>query len=99
MIMIKLENIFKSIVDGKFLTEIHIKENDFVHVLKLERVNYETLVSNLITIKYNTDKMQAIINNYLLDTDDELILQEFIEMQDYRKRCKLIAKQILGSIK
>lgn len=97
--MISLENIFKIIVDGKFLTEIHIKENDFVHVLKLERLDYETLVSNLITIKYNTDKMQAVINNYLLDADDELVLQEFNDMQDYRKRCKLIAKQILDSIK
>lgn len=93
--MISLENIFKIIVDGKFLTEIHIKENDFVHVLKLEILDYETLVSNLITIKYNTDKMQAIINNYLLDADDELVLQEFNEMQDYRKQCKKVAKEIL----
>lgn len=97
--MIKLENIFKIVVEGKFLTEIHIKENDFVHVIKLEKVDYETLVSNLITIKYNSDKMQAIINNYLLDNDDELILQEFNEMQNYRKQCKIIAKQILESTK
>lgn len=99
MIMISLENMFKINVDGNFLTEIHIKENDFVHVLKLEKVDYETLVSSLIGIKYNSDKMQAIINNYLLDTDDELVLQEFNDMQGYRKHCKLIAKQILDSIK
>lgn len=97
--MISLENMFKINVDGNFLTEIHIKENDFVHVLKLEKVDYETLVSSLIGIKYNSDKMQAIINNYLLDTDDELVLQEFNDMQGYRKHCKLIAKQILDSIK
>lgn len=97
--MISLENMFKINVDGNFLTEIHIKENDFVYVLKLEKVDYETLVSSLIGIKYNSDKMQAIINNYLLDADDELVLQEFNEMQGYRKHCKLIAKQILDSIK
>ena len=99
MIMISLENMFKINVDGNFLTEIHIKENDFVYVLKLEKVDYETLVSSLIGIKYNSDKMQAIINNYLLDADDELVLQEFNAMQGYRKHCKLIAKQILESIK
>lgn len=97
--MIRLENMFKTIVDGNFLTEIHIKENDFVHVLKLEKVDYETLVSNLINIKYNPDKMQAIINNYLLDTNDESVLQEFNDMQNYRKQCKIIAKEILHQYK
>lgn len=62
-------------------------------------LEYGRLVSILLKLNYSDDKMQAVINNYLLDADDELVLQEFNDMQDYRKRCKLIAKQILDSIK
>ena len=39
--------------------------------------------------------MQAIINNYLLDPNDDSIKQEFIEMQNWRAESKQIAKEIL----
>lgn len=62
-------------------------------------LEYGRLVSILLKLNYPDDKMQAIINNYLLDAGDELVLQEFNEMQNYRKLCKIIAKQILNSFK
>jgi epoxyqueuosine reductase QueG len=60
-------------------------------------LTYERLVSILIELNYPNDKMQAIINNYLLDSTDENVINEFSEMQNYRKLCKEVAKQILAS--
>lgn len=42
--------------------------------------------------------MQAIINNYLLDPTNPDTLAEFNEMQDFRKKAKSIAKEILNSL-
>jgi hypothetical protein len=42
--------------------------------------------------------MQAIINNYLADPSDEGILQEFNDMQAWRKEAKIIAKEILAEL-
>lgn len=56
---------------------------------------YDGLVNRLISYKYPNDKMQAIINNYLLDPDDDAVNQEFMEMQNWRSESKQIAKEIL----
>ena len=56
---------------------------------------YAGLVNKLVSYKYPNDRMQAIINNYLLDPNDELAKQEFIEMQKWRSESKQIAKEIL----
>ena len=50
----------------------------------------------MININYSNDGMQAIINNYLLDKDDEKIMAEFNDMQEWRKKCKSVAKRILA---
>lgn len=67
-------------------------------VLHPDITNYDGIVSALITCKYPSDKMQAIINNYLADPSDEGILQEFNDMQDWRKEAKAIAKEILAEL-
>lgn len=56
---------------------------------------YAGLVNKLVSYKYPNDRMQAIINNYLLDPNDELANREFIEMQKWRSESKEIAKEIL----
>lgn len=40
-------------------------------------------------------KVEAIINNYLDDSENEQYRAEFFEMQSYRKECKAEAKEIL----
>lgn len=62
-----------------------------------EQMSYGPLVNTLICLRYSNDEMQAIINNYLLDSTDENVLNEFNEMQNYRKLCKEVAKQILAA--
>jgi hypothetical protein len=59
------------------------------------KFNYEGIVDAIVTVAYPNDKMQAIINNYLLDQSDESFKNEFLEMQNWRKEAKRIAKTFL----
>ena len=63
--------------------------------IPLGKFTYEGIVDTLISYKYPIDKMQSVINNYLLDPTDEDVVKEFNEMQAWRKEAKEIAKQAL----
>lgn len=60
---------------------------------------YATLVSALIRKKYDADKMEAIINNYLADKDNESANIEFSEMQTYRQEVKDFCKDVFEALK
>jgi hypothetical protein len=53
---------------------------------------YGNMVRNNVRKKYSADDMEAIINNYLDDPTNPEYLQEFKNMQIYRKECKLKVK-------
>jgi hypothetical protein len=57
--------------------------------------DYSGIVDALVQYKYPIDKMQAVINNYLLDPNDEYTISEFNAMQAWRKEAKEIAKEAL----
>ena len=57
--------------------------------------DYSGVVDALVQFKYPIDKMQAVINNYLLDPNDEYAIDEFNKMQAWRKEAKEIAKEAL----
>ena len=57
--------------------------------------NYSGVVDALVQYKYPIDKMQAVINNYLLDSNDAYAIEEFNKMQAWRKEAKEIAKEAL----
>ena len=79
------------------ITEEFINEHKYCYEqvkIPMGRWNYSNCVDALITHKYPNDKMQAVINNYLLDPTDTDALTEFTEMQNYRKYCKELAKQL-----
>ena len=59
------------------------------------RWDYSGVVDALVQYKYPIDKMQAVINNYLLDPNDEYAISEFNAMQAWRKEAKEIAKEAL----
>lgn len=61
-------------------------------------VCYDGIVSQLVTHKYPSDRMQAIINNYLVNPSDETVLEEFTAMQEWRAMSKSIAKKILSEL-
>lgn len=70
------------------------------HTVTLPIGQYDraTVISTLIRQKYRDDEMQAIINNYLLDPDDEEVVAEFNEMQEYRRFAKTLADEFLQAI-
>jgi hypothetical protein len=63
--------------------------------IPLTKFDYAGIVDALIQHKYPIDKMQAVINNYLLDPNDDYAISEFNAMQAWRKESKEIAKQAL----
>ena len=60
-----------------------------------DKWNYSGVVDALVQYKYPIDKMQAVINNYLLDPNDAYAIDEFNKMQAWRKEAKEIAKEAL----
>lgn len=63
--------------------------------IEYDKWNYSGVVDALVQYKYPIDKMQAVINNYLLDPNDEYAISEFNAMQAWRKEAKEIAKEVL----
>jgi hypothetical protein len=68
------------------LNEIHKADKD---------IKYSVLIAHIIKAYYNDHQMSAIVNNYIMDTDDEEHKNEFLEMQRIRKLAKDTAKQII----
>ena len=78
--------------------EIEFQDEWYVYEqvrLEYDKWNYSGVVDALIQYKYPIDKMQAVINNYLLDPNDEYAISEFNAMQAWRKEAKEIAKEAL----
>lgn len=78
----------------KFSILLRDNENNG-YIINVAQIEYDELVNKLIIIKYPNDKMQAVINNYLLDNSEKHV-NEFNEMQNYRNECKLFAKEIIA---
>lgn len=56
---------------------------------------YDAIVSALVSAEYPRDKMDAIVNNYLADPTSDDAIEEMLEMQNWRKAAKIIAKEVL----
>lgn len=69
------------------------------YTLKPAVLDYDSIVNAIISKEYPSDKMQAIINNYLLDSSNEDTTNEFNDMQAFRKKAKDWAKDLLKYVK
>lgn len=69
------------------------------YTLKPAVLDYDSIVNAIISKEYPDDKMQAIINNYLLDPSNEDTTKEFNDMQAFRKKAKDWAKDLLNYVK
>lgn len=60
----------------------------------------DKVVDAIVSYVYPSDKMQAIINNHLLDSEDDEDYEtheaEYKEMQTFRKEAKQVAKQVIA---
>lgn len=79
-------------LDIELVGEMYIYEPIKV---EYDRWEYGGVVDALVTFKYPNDKMQAVINNYLLEPENEEFVTAFNEMQAWRKEAKEIAKEAL----
>ena len=70
-----------------------------IYTLKPAVLDYDSIVNAIISKEYPNDKMQAIINNYLLDPSNEDTTKEFNDMQAFRKKAKDWAKDLLNYVK
>ena len=67
------------------------------YVTRLARpLTYERAVSAIVDDGYPADKMQAVVNNYLLDPADESAKAEMEAMQSWRALAKRVAKEAVG---
>lgn len=60
--------------------------------------SYAELVSSIIRCRYSADDIEAITCNHALDDGDEEHLAEWLDMQNWRKEAKTLAKEILRQI-
>lgn len=56
------------------------------------------IINAIITAAYPSDKMQAIINNHLLDPTDEEHEIEYNAMQKWRIKAKQVAADVIATI-
>lgn len=59
---------------------------------------YDGIVNAIICDHYPADKMQAIINNHLLESESKEHQAEFAEMQAWRVKAKRVAKEVVSMI-
>ena len=90
---------------GRFVVSVKVEvgSEDMV-MLPVAVWNYGAIVSALIRHKYSENEVEAIISNCILlmqnpssvsEEDSNEKLNEFNEFQEYRKKCKARAKELL----
>lgn len=71
------------------------------YVVRVEQpLGYDKVVNAIVSAAYPSDKMQAIINNHLLDSEEDEDYkghtEEFNTMQQWRKHAKEVAKDVIS---
>ena len=74
--------------------EMQMKIEDAIYT-NTQELYYDDLVDIFIRQQYPERSVEAILNNYLDDPSSEKYNNDFRELQEYRKACKLYAKQLL----
>lgn len=80
------------------------------HVVRIEQpVERDKVIDAIVSEAYPTDKMQAIINNHFanlgviadggtLDADELAHEEEYNAMQDWRKKAKSVASDVMAEL-
>lgn len=95
---VKLSEAASEAASGK---NAKVREAFAAYVVRIQQpMGYDKAVNAIISAAYPADKMQAIINNHLLDDDDDAEhAKEFQEMQDWRKKAKTWANMAMEEYK
>ena len=74
-----------------------VREVFEAYVVRVDKpITRDRIVDAIITAEYPNDKMQAVVNNYLLNQKDAEHKAEFQAMQEWRAKAKNIANEILS---
>ena len=80
------------------------------HVVRIEQpVERDKVIDAIVSKAYPTDKMQAIINNHfanlgvlvdggMLDADELAHEEEYVAMQEWRKKAKSVASDVMAEL-
>ena len=80
------------------------------HVVRIEQpVERDKVIDAIVSEAYPTDKMQAIINNHfanlgvlvdggMLDADELAHEEEYVAMQEWRKKAKSVASDVMAEL-
>ena len=80
------------------------------HVVRVEQpVERDKVIDAIVSEAYPTDKMQAIINNHfsnlgvlvdggMLDADELAHEEEYVAMQEWRKKAKSVASDVMAEL-
>ena len=80
------------------------------HVVRIEQpVERDKVIDAIVSEAYPTDKMQAIINNHfanlgvlvdggMLDADELAHEEEYVAMQEWRKKAKRVASDVMAEL-
>ena len=80
------------------------------HVVRIEQpVERDKVIDAIVSEAYPTDKMQAIINNHfanlgvlvdggMLDADELAHEEEYVDMQEWRKKAKSVASDVMAEL-
>lgn len=80
------------------------------HVVRINQpVSRDKVIDAIVTSVYPTDKMQAIINNHfanlgvlvdggMLDADELEHEEEYVAMQEWRKKAKSVASDVMAEL-
>lgn len=87
--------------DGDDAAKVQTKTVFDCYSVRIEQpISKDKIVDAIVSHVYPSDKMQAIINNHLLDSEDdedyEVHEAEYKEMQALRKEAKQVAKQVIA---
>ena len=86
------------IIKDNIVFSVILDDGTIVVKDKFYAIIYNYLVDKLVRVRYSADHIEAIINNYLLNTTYKDYLKEFNDMQEWRKKAKNLANKIITFI-
>lgn len=58
--------------------------------------SYDAIVSAIIRAEYPSDRMEAVVNNYLVSPDEGDHRAEFTTLQEHRAKAKRVAREVIS---
>lgn len=84
--------------DMYYWDEIVLPDFALTNICKAEdEIKYKVIISHIVTAYYSQHDMDAVVNNYLLDPENEKYKKEFYIMQNVRQVAKKTAKYIIDN--